>query len=358
MLQSKRATRQGPIPNEPPGGVRSTPADVVENREDHPFAEFVRAIGRGKTLSRSLTEVEAAEAMGMILDGKVEAEQLGAFLIVLRYRGETPQELAGFVRAALRRLDPPSGLTADLDWPSYADRHRQLPYFVLAALLLAERGIKVAMHGLAGIGPVTTPKVLDSLGIAPARSFQDAAGQLEARNFTYLPIERFCSPLERLFALRSVLGVRSAVNSFAREINPLQSPCQLQGVFHPTYLPAHQETARLLGQPRAAIFKGGGGEVQRNPEKPCRTATVSGGTAGEETWPALVPGTRFPWRGEPLDPAGVAALWRGERQCPGPEAAVIGTAAIALKLLGQADSQEQARTQAEALWHDRPRKQF
>ena len=342
MLQPTQVTGQDLLRSDAPG-----------LRSDHQFAGFIRVIGRGKNLSRSLGEPEAAEAMAMILDGRVEAEQLGAFLLLLRYRGETPEELAGFVRAARQSLGPPNDLSADLDWPSYADRHRQLPYFVLAALLLAEQGIKICMHGITGAGPVTTPKVLEALGTAPAQSFAEASIALRTRCFAYLSIESLCPPLARLFQLRPILGVRSAANTFARELNPLQAPFQLQGVFHPTYLPVHQETARLLGQPHAAIFKGGGGEVQRNPEKPCRVTAVSNGSKGEEAWPALMPGARHPWRDETLDPESVVALSRGERQAAGPQAAVIGTAAIALRLLGRADSQEQAQKQAEQLWRGR-----
>jgi anthranilate phosphoribosyltransferase len=326
------------------------------------FTRFLRTVGRGASLSRSLSQDEAREAMAMILAGEAQAEQLGAFLVVLRYRKESAEELAGFVRAARAAMDlpqdAPAELRADLDWPSYVDRHRQLPYFLLAALLLAERGVKVVLHGLAGAGPATTPAGLAALGLAPAGSFAEAARQLETHAFTYLPIETFCPPLAGLFALRPVLGLRTAANSLARELNPLGAPGQIQGVFHPTYLPVHQETARLLGQPHTAIFKGGGGEGQRNPEKPCRIATLSEAGAGEELWPALTKGPRHPWRDEPLEPAAVAALWRGERTAPGPEAAVTGTAAIALKLLGLAATQDDAQAQAEALWRDRPRTKY
>src|SRR5262245_50095522 len=113
----------------------------------HPFAEVIRTIGRGETLSRPLTESEAESAMGMILAGKVEPVQLGAFLLLLRYRKETPPELAGFVRATRQKLREMPAAEADLDWPSYADRHKQLPYFLLSALLLAVNGVRVVMHG-------------------------------------------------------------------------------------------------------------------------------------------------------------------------------------------------------------------
>ncbi len=69
-------------------------------REPHPFARFINILGRGKTLTRSLTIEEAEEAMAMILRGETLPEQLGAFLMLLRVKEESPAEIAGFVRAA------------------------------------------------------------------------------------------------------------------------------------------------------------------------------------------------------------------------------------------------------------------
>jgi anthranilate phosphoribosyltransferase len=324
----------------------------------HPFARYLRLVGRGPTLSRPLTMAEAEEAMTAILAGSAEPMQIGALFLLLRYRKETPEELAGFVRAAQRWWKPPGEPVAEIDWPSYADRHKQLPYFLLSALLLAEAGIKIAMHGLAGVGEATTPRVLKALGIEPAGSIEEATRRLQLERFAYLPVERFCPPLLRLFAMRPVLGLRTPANSFCRELNPLGAPAQLQGVFHPTYIATHQEAARFLKQPKAAIFKGGGGEAQINPEKACRVGLVEGETLNEETWPALTGGQRHPWREEPLDPAAVVALWRGEREAEGPVAAVIGTAAVALKLTGRAPTQDAALDQARALWRERAKGKF
>ena len=325
---------------------------------DHPFATYLRIIGRGPNLSRPLEADEAEAAMTMILTDRVEPAQLGAMFLVLRLRGETPAELAGFVRAARQALPPGFDGLADLDWPSYADRHKQLPYFVLAALLLAESGVRVAMHGIAGAGPATTPAVLAALGVALAANFDDAARALDADGFAYLPLDRIHPALDQLFMLRPVLGVRSPANTFARDLNPLGAAAQIQGVFHPTYIPVHQEAVRLLGQSRAAIFKGGGGEAQRNPEKRCRIGVVDDGTLREETWPALTADAPHPWRDEDLDPAAVAALWRGHRTAPGPEAAIIGTAAIALRLLNPDLDQTAALDRAGAMWRDRPMAKF
>ena len=327
--------------------------------EPHPFAGFLRTIGRGATLGRPLDEAEAEQAMAMILlDGAIEPVQLGAFLLLLRYRTETPAELAGLVRAARARIAAPAGVAVDLDWPSYADRHQQLPYFLLAGLLLAANGVRVLMHGIAGEGPATTPAALAALRVPISPTMADAAHRLAAAGFAYLPLRVLCPELEALFHLRPLLGLRSPVNSLARELNPLGAPHQIQGVFHPTYLPLHQQTAQRLAQPHAVVFKGGGGEAQRHPGKPCRTVAVDLGTPGETIWPALTEGDQHPWRKEPLEPARLAALWCGEWQAPGPIAAVVGTAAMALKLLGRASTVEEAEADARRLWAERPRDRY
>ena len=344
------------LPSAPPSPHAASGAPV----EAHAFAKFIRLIGRGPSLSRPMTEDEAEEAMGMILRGDATAEQIGAMMIVLRFRKETPEELAGFVRASRAAMTPlPQALSASanaaLDGPSYADRHKQLPYFVLAAKLLADSGVPVLMHGLAGEGPVTTPKVLAALGIAPCATPDDAARRLDGGGLAYLPLENFCPSLLELFALRPILGLRSPANTFARMLNPLGARFQMQGVFHPNYLAAHQAAAQRLGQPCLAAFKGGGGEVQRNPEKPCHTVILTDGVPGTEDWPALIANARFAWRDEVPDPAALRALWDGTTGAEAPTAAVAGTAAVALRLMGKAASPEDADRMARDLWEDRRR---
>ena len=93
---------------------------------EHPFAQFVRILGKGKRGARNLTREEARDAMGMLLDGKVEESQLGAFLMLLRHKEESAEEMAGFTEAVRARLQTPA-IAVDLDWPSYAGKKRHLP---------------------------------------------------------------------------------------------------------------------------------------------------------------------------------------------------------------------------------------
>ncbi len=323
----------------------------------HPFARFIQILGRGKSLTRALTMAEAQEAMSMILAGDVLPEQLGAFLLLLRVKEESPEEIAGFVLAAREAMAlPPALPKVDLDWSSYAGKRRQLPWFDLAALLLARNGMPVFMHGAEGhtAGRVYTSEVLARLGIPVAGSFEEAAAQLGQRNFAYLMLDRISPTLGRIINMRLILGLRSPVHTLSRMLNPFAAPAMLQGVFHPGYMDTHQKAALLLGQPHMAVFRGEGGEIERRPNKPCEVLTVHEGATAEERWPALLPEPRQTAE-EEMDLGRLLALWRGEITDEYGEAAIWGTLAIALKVLGHANSQEDAQILAENMWAQRDR---
>ena len=73
-------------------------------QEEHLFARYIKILARGKTKSRPFTEEEAETAMDMVMAGDVRGEQLGAFLMLLRFKEETPEEVAGFVRSVRSSL--------------------------------------------------------------------------------------------------------------------------------------------------------------------------------------------------------------------------------------------------------------
>ena len=82
---------------------------------------------------------------------------------------------------------------------------------------------------------------------------------------------------------------------------------------------------------------------------------MNDGERSELAWPALQEGEGYPWRNEPLDVTHLAALWSGEWEAPAPIDAVVGTAAMALLMLGRADSPNEAEAAARKLWEERDR---
>ncbi len=156
---------------------------------EHPFAPFVRILGKGQKGSRGLTEDEAYQAMGMLLDGKVEDTQLGAFLMLLRFKEESPEELAGFARAVRERVNAPS-IAVDIDWPAYAGKRRQLPWFMLAARALANNGVRILMHGGGRhtAGRMYAEDLLEALAIHSCKSWDEVAEHLDQDNIAFIPL--------------------------------------------------------------------------------------------------------------------------------------------------------------------------
>lgn len=321
--------------------------------QEHPFAEYVRILGKGKKGSRPLTQDEAHRAFSMILNDEVLPVQLGAFLMLMRVKEETPEELAGFVSAARNSFPVVNDVTVDLDWSSYAGKRRQLPWFILSALLLASNGIKVFMHGASGhsAGRLYTEHMLTFLGLEPAHSIAEASLQLQQQSFSYLSLAHFCPKLDEIIELRPILGLRSPVHTLVRLLNPFNADYSIQGIFHPSYRAVHQHAAALLKQPHMAVLKGEGGETERNPDMDCLVQSVHLGELSDETWPMLF--TRRHIKPEQLNPEDLAKLWQGVLTDDYAEASVIGTAAIALKLLAKADTQQQAHELATEMWQCR-----
>ncbi len=324
----------------------------TENTE-HPFAKYIRILGKGKNGSRPLTQQEAYQAMCMILAGEVQEIQLGAFLMLMRVKEETPEELAGFVLAVRETLPKHITQKADLDWSSYAGKRRHLPWFILSSLLLAENGIKVLMHGSTSHSDsrLFVQDMLPLFALAPAQSIAAAEQQLQSRNFAYLSLEQFCPTLNKMIHLRSLMGLRSPVHTLVRLINPFNAPYSIQGIFHPGYRPVHQEAALLLQQPNMAVLKGEGGETERNPDMQCLVQSVHNNELSEEIWPALF--ARRHVKPEQLEPKQLIQIWRDEWQDEFAQASIIGTTAVALKLLGKATSQADAHDLATQYWHQR-----
>lgn len=325
---------------------------------EHPFAPYVRILGRGRRGSRSLSRIEAEKAMQMILADEVEPVQLGAFLMLIRVKEETPDELAGFVAAARASIQAPEGLKIDLDWSSYAGKRRHPPWFILALLLLADAGWRIFIHGAEGHTPqrLYTRAVMKELGLGVAEDWTQVQALLDSQGLCYFPLDRMLPPLAQLIDLRPILGLRSPVHSLARLLNPLNAPCVLQGIFHPPYAPLHQQAALALDYEHVAVIKGEGGEIERNPDASLRVYRAQRSESAplsEEEWPAMF--ERRHVRPEAIGVTPMRALWRGDENDEYAEAAIVGTAALALRELRPELGQAQAMAQAMTLWHERDR---
>lgn len=327
---------------------------LILDIEEHPFAQYVRILGKGKKGSRSLTEQEAFDAMNMILKGECEDLQLGAFLMLLRVKEESAEELSGFVKAVKDNINAPSQLSVDLDWSSYAGKRRHLPWFLFSILLLAKSGVKILIHGASGhtSNRLYTEDTMRKLGLPICENWSECESQLASHNFSYAPLRIISPRLADMIDMRNTLGLRSPVHSLSRLINPLDAKHVLQGIFHPPYSGLHQSAAGLLGYENLGVIKGEGGEIERNPDNELTTYYARDGELSEEQWPKLF--ARRHVKAQDMTVDYMKKLWQGELNDEYAEAAITSTAALALHLMNKGTmTQEQALENAKEMWEGR-----
>ena len=329
------------------------------SNNEHAFAPYIRALGKGKTSSRSLNQGEAREAMGMILRGEVEPAQIGAFLMLLRIKEESAEEIAGFVEACRKHINKRSRPmpAPHLDWASYSGKRREHNWYLLAALLLAQHGYRVLMHGSAGHteGRLYSEVALAALGIGAASDWEHCEKQLDVSGFSYFPLGVFCPELQNLIDLRSRFGLRSPVHTLTRLLNPASASASIQSVFHPSYSATHHQAAELLGEPRACVLKGEAGEVEYRPNANVRVLQRADGNAVELTF-----GRQWEQAHEPRTPDTQALIdtWRGEKEDRYGVEAIVGTTAIALLTMNITDTAASSVKKARELWEGRNRTQW
>lgn len=321
------------------------------------IAGHVRAMARGPSRGRNLTRDEARGALTAILNGEAAAEAVGALFMLMRYRGETAEEIAGFVEALRDRLSPWAGMGAALDWPSYAaGRTRGAPLFLMAARLVAAAGATVLLHGWNShlSHPLGPRAGVEALGLPVAETPEAARAALAEAGVAYVPLAALDAEALRLLRLRDVLGLRSPLNTALRALNPGAAPAAVQGVFHPSYRGLQTDAARLLGQTAVGVVKGAGGEFERHPMKAVELWGYRGDVGFDLALPPSADGARRLKADDAApDAAAFAALWSGAREDAFEEAVVIGTAAAALFVAGVEDRLDGAEARAAALWRDR-----
>lgn len=308
---------------------------------------IIRALGRGKKGSRSLTRSEAGYAMCCILDGTIKDTQLGALLMLLRVKEETCEELAGMVDACHRFYGAPKKTTlVDVNWPAYAGKKKQPSWYVLAALLLAQNGVRILMHGG---GQHTANRqyaeeVCRAFNVPIASSALDAEKSFATNNLVYLPLENFSPTLSALIDLKHDLGLRSPVNTLVRHIEPFASKVTLQAMFHPAYMPLHQGTSELLTQANNVVIKGDSGEFEVRPDS--ETAIHCSGETQSTLEKSLVLRSTRP---ETASLEQLQAVWHGQETNPYGMHAILDTAALIFAKLNQIEFAA-SKQQVQAMW--------
>lgn len=230
------------------------------------ISPYLKEIGRGKDGARPLTRAQAADLFGQVLDGRVSDLELGAFCIAMRVKGETPDEMAGFLDATHERLHavPVTGGRAAVVLPSY-NGARRLPVLTpLLALLLAREGLPVVLHGTATENRrVTVPDVLAALDLPAATAVRPVA----PGETLFVPTELLHAGLKRLLDARRVIGLRNSAHSVVKLMNPCAGPAVVVGSYtHPEYAQSMAAVFELRGA-TGLLLRGTEGEVVADPRR-------------------------------------------------------------------------------------------
>jgi anthranilate phosphoribosyltransferase len=248
------------------------------------IGHYIKDIGRGRDGARPLTREHATDLMGQVLDGQVSDLEIGAFCLAMRIKGETPDEMAGFLDATHARLQHvrADAGTPVVVLPSY-NGARKLPVLTpLLACLLAREGLAVVMHGTATeASRITSEAVLAALGIQTRQT----AGTVAAGEVAFVPTEVLNPALKRLLDVRRVVNLRNPAHSLVKlmdpvarlspsaSTSPLMSPIVgtttqtpeartllVSSYTHPEYALSMAATFELTGT-RALLLRGTEGEV-------------------------------------------------------------------------------------------------
>ncbi|MGE5693048.1 MAG: anthranilate phosphoribosyltransferase [Candidatus Zixiibacteriota bacterium] len=305
------------------------------------FKVFLQKAVAGENLTFS----EAGQAMEEIMSGSAPAVQVAAFATALRLRGESVEELAGFVTAMRQRAIPltVSDSKAVDTCGTGGDGAGTFNISTAAALIAAGAGATVVKHGGKGVSSVCgSADVLAELGVKIDASPDVVLRCVEEAGigFCFAPV--FHPGMKAAAPVRQELGFRTFFNLLGPLSNPAGVKRQLLGVFHPVWAEKLAAVLQLSGSEHVLSFSNRGGMDELSFDFPSEIVEFSKGemrnylleTAG---WGYPAAGFRELSGGGPGENARILlALFKGEKG-PRRDAAVLNAAA-ALYVAGKAAS--------------------
>jgi len=351
------------LEGEPPPEVFARKLAALGHAEDtrKQLAKHIATIGGGIGHSRPLTIGEAEDALSIVLDGGADPAQVGALLSVMNFRGETAAELAGLVRAARAhiRVADSEASPVSLDWPSYiSPKSRKMPWFLQAALVLAQAGHRILLHGIDGGGGTRGKLVsaVQAIGIPVCTSLASAREAISACGIAYVPVGAMSSQLHRLQMLYGLFETRSPINSLMPLLNPLGAPSIMMGVVRPAYRELHRDAGGLLGFGNVTIFGASRDAAEAAPFRSSTLLRLVDGRSEDLFVPASPEPQAYPmtgisgleyWRG----------IWTGSLRDERAADIICSTVSIALLMLAGAGAErlDECRQAARKLWDGRRR---
>jgi anthranilate phosphoribosyltransferase len=233
-----------------------------------------------------LTRAEAREVMGVIMSGEATPAQMGGFLVALRFKGETANEIAGCaeaMRAHVLAVKPKRDDLVDTAGTG-GDNAHTLNISTAAALVAAAAGAAVAKHGNRAVSSSSgSADVLEALGFTLELTPERIERSIDELGFGFLfapahhPAMRHAAPVRRELATRTVFNVLGPLT------NPAGARAQVVGVFAPDLVSTIAQVLVQLGARRAFVVHGAAGIDELSPAGPNLVAEVVDGGFSQRT---------------------------------------------------------------------------
>lgn len=209
-----------------------------------------------------LTEREAAEAMGAMMDGAAEPAQVAGLLMALALKGERPSEIVGFATAMRERalgLPRPLGSVVDTCGTG-GDGAQTFNVSTAAALVVAGSGVRVAKHGnRAASSRCGSADVLEALGVGLSGPADRVVQAVEDAGLGFFFAQVWHPSMRHAAPIRKSLGVRTAFNLLGPLTNPARPARQVVGVSRPEHTDLLAHALGRLGAERAWVVHGAHG---------------------------------------------------------------------------------------------------
>ena len=231
--------------------------------------QYINQVVRGERL----TEAEMTEAMEALLSDQVKPSQMAAFLLALRMRGETPEEIAAAARVVRRhtaRISIPNGVVVldrdeiNLDEETVTKTcslnggdTRIFNISTATALVAAGAGLKVAKSGARTESTFCgSANVVSALGVNLDLTLTEVERCIEQVGIGFLYAHLFHTPLAAPTQVREDIGIRTIFNIIAPLLNPADGQAQVIGVYSPDRTELMSKALQLLGCPDAMAIYG------------------------------------------------------------------------------------------------------
>ncbi|MCM3588071.1 anthranilate phosphoribosyltransferase [Mesobacillus maritimus] len=209
----------------------------------------------------ALTQLETEQAMGKIFGDEISDSEIAAFLIGLKTKGETVEEIAGIVQAMRKNSRSFSTQLPNLidNCGTGGDGSKSFNISTTSAFVIAGAGITVAKHGNRSISSKTgSADVLEELGVSLDLPTELTEEILAENGISFLFAPYVHPKIKSIMKVRKDLKIPTVFNYIGPLTNPMDLDYQLLGISRGDMLDTFADVLNMLGRKRAVVLNGAG----------------------------------------------------------------------------------------------------